>query len=136
MMLAGLRMTQIVKMEMTDGTVVKRSSQDEPEQQAYRVGRHCFGFIVGFNRGCQPVHVGTPAQRTGATSVKKCDERAVNPGPRAAARTAINGAAGQTLKEGSVRSILSGAAILASSHRRRLGADPISLHWNRRANED
>ncbi|HWF09910.1 MAG TPA: hypothetical protein VG297_15690 [Bryobacteraceae bacterium] len=129
-------MTQIVKLEMANGTVIKGGPQDEPEQQAYRVGRHLFDFIVGFMGGRQPVHVGIPAQRTGATSVKKCDERAVNPGSRAAARTAINGAAGQAFKKSSVGSALSGAAVLAFSYHLRFGVALVHLHRNDRANED
>jgi hypothetical protein len=128
MIRAGFRMTQIVKLEMANGTVVKRSPQDEPQQQAYRIGSHPFGFIVGSMGGRQPVHVGIPAQRTGATSVKKCDERAVNTGSRAASRTAINGAAGQAFKKSSVGSALSGAAVLAFSYHLRFVVDPIHLH--------
>jgi hypothetical protein len=121
-------MTQIVKLEMANGTVIKGSPQDEPEQQAYRVGCHPFGFVAGFMGGRQPVHVPIPAQRTGATSVKKCDERAMNPGSRATTRTAINGAAGQTFKKSSVGSALSGAAVLAFSYHLRFGVDPVQLH--------
>jgi hypothetical protein len=129
-------MTQIVKLKMAKGTVIKRGAQYEPKQHTHRVGRHPFSRAGSFNRGRKPVHVGIPAQGTGATSVKKSDERTVKAGSVAAARAAINGAAGKAFKKSSVGSAFSGAAVLAFSYHLRFGAARIHLHWNDRANED